>query len=108
MRLHLATILVAAAALATPAQADPYDGFFIAEETCPAFQSFNNQTNPGNIMVQVGHSYRIIERLASSSRHIIPGHDPLVMRQYPAPEKSMEGIVIRLDVEPREVAGPDR
>ena len=28
---------------------------------------------------------------------IIPGHDPLVMQRYPAPEPSLQGIVARLD-----------
>lgn len=39
---------------------------------------------------------------ASSPAHIVPGHDPLVMRRYPAPEPSLEGIVVRLDVPPRQ------
>ena len=80
MKRLVATILVAVAAFAAPAHADPYDGFFIAEQTCPAFQSFNNQTNPGDIMVQVGHSYRIIERNRpdgpSHYRLIVPGVNP--------------------------------
>jgi glyoxylase-like metal-dependent hydrolase (beta-lactamase superfamily II) len=32
---------------------------------------------------------------------IIPGHDPLVMARYPAPDPRLDGIVARLDVEPR-------
>jgi glyoxylase-like metal-dependent hydrolase (beta-lactamase superfamily II) len=47
-------------------------------------------------------SYRLIERLAASAHHIIPGHDPLVMKEYPAPERNLEGIVVRLDVAPKE------
>ncbi len=38
--------------------------------------------------------------LADSDRHVIPGHDPLVMARYPAPEPGLEGIVARLDVDP--------
>jgi glyoxylase-like metal-dependent hydrolase (beta-lactamase superfamily II) len=45
-------------------------------------------------------AYRTVERLADSSRHIIPGHDPFVMRQYPPAKPELEGIVIRLDGEP--------
>jgi glyoxylase-like metal-dependent hydrolase (beta-lactamase superfamily II) len=48
-------------------------------------------------------SYRTLERLAAGPRHIIPGHDPIVMQEYSAPEKAMEGIVIRLDAEPKEL-----
>jgi len=38
--------------------------------------------------------------LASSPRHVIPGHDPLVLKRYPAPHPELAGIVARLDVEP--------
>ncbi len=41
-------------------------------------------------------------RLAASPRHIVPGHDPLVMRRYPAPSPSLKGVVVRLDVDPME------
>jgi glyoxylase-like metal-dependent hydrolase (beta-lactamase superfamily II) len=46
-------------------------------------------------------AYRKVERLAASPRHIIPGHDPLVMRRYPPAAPELEGIAVRLDVEPR-------
>ena len=38
--------------------------------------------------------------LASSPSHVIPGHDPLVLKRYPAPQRDLQGIVARLDVEP--------
>jgi len=38
--------------------------------------------------------------LASSPRHVIPGHDPLVLKRYPAPRPELRGIIARLDVEP--------
>jgi glyoxylase-like metal-dependent hydrolase (beta-lactamase superfamily II) len=38
--------------------------------------------------------------LASSPRHVVPGHDPLVLSRYPAPNPSLQGIVARLDVDP--------
>jgi len=44
--------------------------------------------------------HRTLKRLASSPRHIIPGHDPLVMKRYPAPNPALDGVVVRLDVEP--------
>jgi glyoxylase-like metal-dependent hydrolase (beta-lactamase superfamily II) len=47
--------------------------------------------------------YDVMERLADSEDHIIPGHDPLVMRIYPAPSSEMEGIVISLDMEPEKL-----
>jgi hypothetical protein len=37
---------------------------------------------------------------AASPELIVPGHDPLVMRRYPAPSPELDGIVVRLDVAP--------
>jgi hypothetical protein len=39
---------------------------------------------------------------APSPQHIVPGHDPLVMRRYPPAKPELEGIVVRLDVMPKE------
>ena len=47
-------------------------------------------------------AYDTLRAHAASPHHIIPGHDPLVMRQYPAPRPELEGVVVRLDVMPRE------
>jgi glyoxylase-like metal-dependent hydrolase (beta-lactamase superfamily II) len=38
--------------------------------------------------------------LASSRAHVIPGHDPLVLKRYPAAAPGLEGAVVRLDVDP--------
>jgi hypothetical protein len=43
-------------------------------------------------------------KLAPDESHIIPGHDPLVMKLYPAPSPQLEGIAVRLDVPPSGVA----
>ncbi len=43
--------------------------------------------------------YQTLKGLASSPRHIIPGHDPLVLARYPAPKKALAGIAVKLDVE---------
>jgi glyoxylase-like metal-dependent hydrolase (beta-lactamase superfamily II) len=44
--------------------------------------------------------YDTLHRLADSPAHIVPGHDPLVMRRYPAASPALEGIVARLDCPP--------
>jgi len=44
--------------------------------------------------------YATLRRLASSDRHIVPGHDPLVLKRYPAAAPGLEGSVVRLDVDP--------
>jgi glyoxylase-like metal-dependent hydrolase (beta-lactamase superfamily II) len=49
---------------------------------------------------QMLDGYRTLKALASSMNHIIPGHDPEVMRRYPAASRETEGIVVRLDVDP--------
>ncbi len=44
--------------------------------------------------------YERARAAAASADHVIPGHDPLVMRRYPAPSPAMQGVVARLDVPP--------
>ena len=46
-------------------------------------------------------AYDALRTHAPSPHHIIPGHDPLVMRQYPASRPELEGVMVRLDVMPR-------
>ena len=42
--------------------------------------------------------YARLKALAASRRHIVPGHDPLVLQRYPALNNQTHGIVHRLDV----------
>jgi glyoxylase-like metal-dependent hydrolase (beta-lactamase superfamily II) len=44
--------------------------------------------------------WRKVRALASHERHVVPGHDPLVMKRYRAPSPALEGIAVRLDAEP--------
>lgn len=44
--------------------------------------------------------HRTLRKLADSARHIVPGHDPLVMWRYPPARPDLEGAVVRLDVDP--------
>jgi glyoxylase-like metal-dependent hydrolase (beta-lactamase superfamily II) len=44
--------------------------------------------------------FQRLRALASSPQHIIPGHDPLVMRRYPAVSPDLDGFCVRLDVAP--------
>lgn len=62
------------------------------------YRVFPTTYNLGDVM----QGYETLRRLADSMQHIIPGHDPLVMKRYPAPSRELEGIVARLDVAPRE------
>ena len=49
---------------------------------------------------EVIDGYQTLYRLAASPRHIVPGHDPLVMTRYPAVSPELQGIAVRLDVDP--------
>ena len=51
---------------------------------------------------EVVEGYRKLKKLASSPRHVVPGHDPLVLARYPAAKPGLEGWVVRLDAEPKE------
>jgi len=44
--------------------------------------------------------YGKLMKLASSPRHIIPGHDPLVMDRYPPVSEALRDIAVSLDAEP--------
>lgn len=42
-------------------------------------------------------TYARLRRLASGDRLVIPGHDPAVMRDFPAAAPGLDGIAVRLD-----------
>jgi glyoxylase-like metal-dependent hydrolase (beta-lactamase superfamily II) len=46
--------------------------------------------------------YDTLRKLATSPRHVVPGHDPLVLARYPAAKPGLEGWIARLDAEPKE------
>jgi glyoxylase-like metal-dependent hydrolase (beta-lactamase superfamily II) len=51
---------------------------------------------------QVLEGYDKLYKLADSPKHVVPGHDPLVMRRYPPVSRELEGIAVRLDADPLE------
>jgi glyoxylase-like metal-dependent hydrolase (beta-lactamase superfamily II) len=59
--------------------------------------------NPFPLVYNVGDmidGYRTMALLAESPQHIVPGHDPLVTKHYPALSPETEGIIFRLDAAP--------
>ena len=42
--------------------------------------------------------YKRLTALAGSAKRVVPGHDPLVLKRYPALNARTEGVVHRLDV----------
>jgi glyoxylase-like metal-dependent hydrolase (beta-lactamase superfamily II) len=61
------------------------------------YRPFTRAFNVGDMMT----AFDRLRSLAPSPDHIIPGHDPLVMHLYPPATPELEGIVVRLDVDPR-------
>ena len=62
-----------------------------------------NTVNPFPIVYNVGDMVKGFDKLhslAESPAHIVPGHDPLVLKKYPAVSTELEGIAVRLDLEP--------
>jgi len=45
--------------------------------------------------------YGRLRKLAVSPRHVVPGHDPIVLKRYPAAKPGLEGWIARLDAEPK-------
>jgi len=63
-----------------------------------------DQGRPFPIVYNVGdmiEGWSTIRQLADSPDHIVPGHDPLVLERFPAPNSAQEGWIARLDAPPR-------
>jgi glyoxylase-like metal-dependent hydrolase (beta-lactamase superfamily II) len=64
------------------------------------------QQKPFPIVFNVGdmmEGWKKLYSLAGGERRlVVPGHDPLVTRRYPALTKDLQGIVMRLDADPTE------
>lgn len=74
----------------------------LASDTSHYYANFETG-RPFPIIVSMEHMMRgfdTLRQLASSDAHIIPGHDPLVMKRYPAAKPGLEGVV-RLDPPPQ-------
>ena len=78
-------------------------GWVVVASDCAHFYENFRERNPFVIVYNLGdmlNGYTTMEMLAESQDHIIPGHDPLVMKYYPAASKELEGIVARSDLSP--------
>ena len=64
-----------------------------------------NEGRPFPIVYNVAdmlEGHKTLFRLASSDKHVIPGHDPLVLKRYPAARPETEGWIVRVDAEPKQ------
>ncbi len=51
-------------------------------------------------LAEMLEGFGLLYRLAASPSHIVPGHDPLVLQQYPVALAGLDGIAVRLDLAP--------
>jgi glyoxylase-like metal-dependent hydrolase (beta-lactamase superfamily II) len=79
-------------------------GWLVLASDASHFYENMEAGRPFPIVYNVGdmlRAYDAMRRLAETPRHIIPGHDPLVLERYPAADPALDGIAVRLDAEPR-------
>jgi glyoxylase-like metal-dependent hydrolase (beta-lactamase superfamily II) len=75
----------------------------VASDSCHLF-SHLDEGRVFPITYSVGDTlegYKTLKKLASSRHHIVPGHDPEVLKIYPAIKAGLESWIVRLDVDPK-------
>lgn len=80
-------------------------GWVVLASDASHFYENMERTSPFPIVYHMGdmlRGYDTLRGLAESPRHVVPGHDPLVLQRYPSPNEELSGIVVRLDVDPSE------
>ena len=78
-------------------------GWLVLASDAAHYLANMNENRPFPVVADVMQMFDGWDRLralADSADLIIPGHDPQVMQRYRAPDKSLEGIAVRLDAEP--------
>lgn len=78
-------------------------GWVVLASDASHFYANMEQKRPFPIVYNLAdmmEGYAVLEELASSHEHIVPGHDPLVLQRYPTAKAGLEGIAVRLDMEP--------
>lgn len=78
-------------------------GWVVLASDSTHFYENIRSSRPFTVAVDLGamfDSFRMVEDLADSPEHIIPGHDPLVMKLYPPPAEDLRGIAVQLDAVP--------
>ena len=80
-------------------------GWLVLASDASHYYANMNELRPFPIVANVKDmvdGWRRLRELAAAPRHVIPGHDPLVMKRYPASGPGLEGVAVRLDVEPKD------
>jgi glyoxylase-like metal-dependent hydrolase (beta-lactamase superfamily II) len=79
-------------------------GWVVLASDASHFYANMQQRRPFPIVYNVGDmlaGYATAYNLADSEAHVIPGHDPEVLKLYPAHSKETQGWIARLDIAPR-------
>jgi glyoxylase-like metal-dependent hydrolase (beta-lactamase superfamily II) len=79
-------------------------GWLVVASDASHFYANMEQGRAFPILYSLGDTlegYARLRELASEPVNIIPGHDPIVLKRYPAPASGLEGVVVRLDADPR-------
>ncbi|MSO76373.1 MAG: N-acyl homoserine lactonase family protein [Alphaproteobacteria bacterium] len=79
-------------------------GHIVLASDASHFYANMEEKRPFPILHNLGEmmeSWKKLYRLADSPKHVIPGHDPLIMARYPAADAKLEGMIARLDVAPK-------
>ncbi|MBO9357092.1 MBL fold metallo-hydrolase [Bordetella petrii] len=79
-------------------------GWVVLASDCSHYYEHFEKKRAFTTVFHVGEligGYSKLDMLADSPKHIVPGHDPLVMQRYPAASAKLDGIAVRLDEAPR-------
>lgn len=75
----------------------------LASDACHFYENME-ATSPFPIVYNVAdmvQGFDKLRRLAQTPVDVIPGHDPKVLARYPAPKTELQGLVARLDADPK-------
>src|SRR4029077_1892904 len=78
-------------------------GFVVLASDVSHFYENMASERPFTTALHIGEMLEGFDRLrafAADESHVVPRHDALVMKLYPAPSPQREGIAVRLDVPP--------
>jgi glyoxylase-like metal-dependent hydrolase (beta-lactamase superfamily II) len=78
-------------------------GYVVLASDASHYYANMNEKRPFPIVYDVPEmiaGWERVRSLASSDGHVIPGHDPEVMRRFPPASPELAGIAVRLDAEP--------
>ena len=79
-------------------------GWIVLASDAAHYYDHLDQNRPFTTVLDMGamlEGHDIVWRLADDPAWAVPGHDPEVLRRYPAAGPGLEGIAVRLDAEPR-------